>query len=140
MIPLNHYPVQKIIAVYAIGNNQAGMDSDVMVEKELFSVIPECGSNEDWPYMLSLSTVFKRIRHIKAFKVIYEAGYAVGKVPADLAAACLELASWNMSRYKGRRIGLTGNVRGRGRDGEHLELSMPENVRMLLEPYRRKVI
>jgi hypothetical protein len=45
-----------------------------------------------------------------------------------------------MSRYRGRRIGMTGNVRGNGKDGEHLEVSMPENVRLLLEPYRRRTI
>jgi hypothetical protein len=48
--------------------------------------------------------------------------------------------AWNMSRYRGRRIGMTGNVRGSGKDGEHLETSMPENVRGLLEPYKRRVI
>jgi DNA-binding NarL/FixJ family response regulator len=61
-------------------------------------------------------------------RVRYLAGYVPGKAPADLASACLELAAWNMARYKGRRIGLTGNVRGSGKDGEHLETSMPENV------------
>jgi hypothetical protein len=71
---------------------------------------------------------------------VYRAGYVLGNVPADLASACLELAAWNMTRYKGRRIGMTGNVRGSGKDGEHLEASMPENVRQLLEPYRRKMI
>jgi hypothetical protein len=44
--------------------------------------------------------------------------------------------AWNMTRYRGRRIGMTGNLRGSGKDGEHLESSMPENVRQLLEPYR----
>jgi hypothetical protein len=73
-------------------------------------------------------------------QVRYLAGYSTGKAPPDLASACLELAAWNMSRYRGRRIGITGNIRGSGKDGEHLEASMPENVRMLLEPYRRKVI
>jgi len=68
---------------------------------------------------------------------VYWAGYAAGKVPADLASACLELAVWNMNRYKGRRIGMTGNVRG---NGERFEIAMPENVKALLEPYRRKVI
>jgi hypothetical protein len=62
-------------------------------------------------------------------------GYAQGKAPADLASVCLEPAAWNMSRYQGRRIEMTGNVRGNGKDGEHLEASMPENVRQLLEPY-----
>jgi hypothetical protein len=54
-------------------------------------------------------------------------------VPADLAAACLELAAWNMNRYKGRRIGMSGK-------GENFELTMPANVCKLLEPYKRKVI
>jgi hypothetical protein len=63
-----------------------------------------------------------------------------GGVPADLASAWLELAAWNMSRYKGRRVGMTGNIRGSGKEGEHFEMSMPENVKTLLEPYRRKTI
>ncbi|MDR0758568.1 MAG: hypothetical protein LBF74_00430 [Treponema sp.] len=71
---------------------------------------------------------------------MYRAGYGPGKAPPDLVSACLELAAWNMTRYKGRRIGMTGAVRGSGKDGEHLEASMPENVRLLLEPYRRRVI
>jgi hypothetical protein len=45
-----------------------------------------------------------------------------------------------MSRYRGRRIGITGSVRGRAGEGEHLEPSMPENVRSLLEPYRRHTV
>jgi hypothetical protein len=73
-------------------------------------------------------------------KVRYLAGYVPGKAPPDLASACLELAAWNMTRYRGQRIGMTGNVRGSGKDGEHLEASMPENVRLLLEPYRRRTI
>ncbi|MDR2433604.1 MAG: phage head-tail connector protein [Treponema sp.] len=74
------------------------------------------------------------------FRVQYWAGYTPGKAPADLASACLELAAWSMTRYKGRRIGLTGAVRGNGKDGEHLETSMPENVQILMEPYKRRVI
>jgi hypothetical protein len=45
-----------------------------------------------------------------------------------------------MTRYKGRRIGVIGAVRGGGKDGEYLEASMPENVRLLLEPYVRRMI
>jgi hypothetical protein len=52
----------------------------------------------------------------------------------------LELAAWNMARYRGRRIGMSGNLRGSGKEGEHLETSMPENVRLLLGPYMRRVI
>jgi hypothetical protein len=66
--------------------------------------------------------------------------YTMPHIPADLSAACLELASWNLNRYKGRRIGMSGNIRGAGIQGEHFELSMPENVKILLEPYRRRII
>jgi hypothetical protein len=72
--------------------------------------------------------------------------YSPGKAPADLASACLELAAWNMTRYRGPPsrqrvlIGMTGNVRGTGKDGEHIEPSMPENVQGLLEPYWRRTI
>ena len=96
--------------------------------------------DENIPFNLSLSPALKRYRGLKALKVIYWAGYKQDKVPPDLVSACLELASWNMNRYRGRRIGMTGNVRGSGRDGEHFELTIPENLRSLLEPYRRKVI
>jgi len=78
--------------------------------------------------------------NLTAIKVIYLAGYKHCDVPADLSAACLELASWNFNRYKGRRVGMSGNIRGSGVQGEHFEMSMPENVRLLLEPYRRKTI
>jgi hypothetical protein len=50
------------------------------------------------------------------------------------------LSGGNLTRYRGRRIGMTGAIRGSGKDGEHLEQSMPENVRQLLEPYRRRMI
>jgi len=61
-------------------------------------------------------------------------------VPADLAAACMKLAAWNFNRYRGKRIGMSGNIRGSGVQGEHFEMSMPINVRKLLEPYKRRVI
>jgi len=92
------------------------------------------------PFSLSLSRAIQRQRGISSIKAVYWAGYSEGLIPADLSAACLELASWNMNRYKGRRIGMTGNVRGGGKDGEHFELAMPENVKQLLEPHRRKTI
>jgi hypothetical protein len=133
ILPLREYPVSKILALYAIGNGE-------IVEPEFYKVIPDCGFDEDIPFSLCLSRAFKRYRGLAAVKAVYWAGYAAGIAPADLASACLELAAWNLNRYKGRRIGMTGNVRGHGKDGEHFELSIPENVRVLLEPYKRRVI
>ena len=136
-LPLGEYPVNDVLAVYAVIN--IGGDSE-LIEPDFYSVIPCCGSYDDIPFYLSFSRALQRYRGLSAVKAIYWAGYAPGNVPPDLASACLELATWNMNRYKGRRIGMTGNVRGNSRDGEHFEMSMPENVRALLEPYRRKTI
>ena len=133
ILPLGEYPVQKMLAVYVFGNGE-------MLEPEFYAVIPDCGNDIDLPFSLSLSPALKRYRGNNALKAVYWAGYAHNKVPADLASACLELAAWNLNRYRGRHIGFTGNVKGNGREGQHFEMSMPENVRSLLEPYRRKVI
>jgi len=132
-LPLGEYPVSKVLAVYALGNSE-------ILEPEFYHVVPDCGTIEDIPYSLSLSPALLRYRGLKVIKIVYWAGYTPDKAPADLASACMELAAWNMNRYRGRRIGMTGNIRGSGRDGEHFEMSMPENVRSLLEPYRRKLI
>jgi hypothetical protein len=137
VIPMREFPVSKVLVVYALSSMGGACD---IVEPDFYNVIPVCGTDDDLPFHISLSPALQRHRGLSAFKVVYWAGYAAGKVPADLASACLELAAWNMNRYRGRRIGMTGNVRGSGRDGEHFELSIPENVRVLLEPYKRRVI
>jgi hypothetical protein len=147
---LREYPVWKVLAVHATnaGSVQQGepfFSPENLVDPKHYYCLPDEGIHEDsdlWsaPFSLVLRPPFRLGREEMGIKVRYLAGYVPGKVPADLASACLELAAWNMSRYRGRRIGMTGNVRGNGRDGEHLEVSMPEHVRQLLEPYRRRVI
>jgi hypothetical protein len=149
--PLREYPVREVLAVYA----HRLFEEPELVEPELYEMEP----GRDVPVELRLSPALGRQRGVAAFRVIYRAGYAPGKVrppygvPADLGSACLELAAWNMARYRGRRIGVTGAstgwagstgsptgaTRGAG-TGEHLESSMPENVRWLLEGYVRKTI
>ena len=136
-LPLREYPVCNMLTVYALSNMSG---TGEIVEPDFYSVIPECGTFEDIPFSLSLSRAFLRYQGLYAINVVYWAGYAKCNVPADLTSACMELAAWNMNRYRGRRIGMNGNIRGIGKDGEHFEMSMPENVRTLLEPYRRKTI
>jgi hypothetical protein len=142
LFPLRDYPVREILAVY----QTHALKEAIIVEPELYHTIPECGELGDVPFCLSVSPAIRLVRKLSGLKVHYRAGYSPGKVPADLASACLELAAWNMARYRGPPlrsrflIGMTGNIRGSGKDGEHLEASMPENVRCLLEPYRRRTI
>jgi hypothetical protein len=139
VLPLREYPVGKILAGYLIGSGKWGVDG-VFLEPEFYSVVPDCGCGENLPFNLYLSPAVNNYPRIIAIKIVYSAGYTLGSVPPDLATACHELASWNFNRYKGRRIGMTGNVRGAGKEGEHFEMSMPENVKQLLEPYKRRVI
>jgi hypothetical protein len=136
LFPLKEYPVNEILSVFAMtADNPTGK----IIEPEFYRPMLGCDYNEDLPFELLLSPSLRPYR-LAGVKVIYWAGYKAWAVPADLASACLELAAWNMNRYRGRRIGMTGTIRGTGKDGEHFEMSMPENVRSLLEPYRRKVI
>ena len=139
-LPLREYPVSKVLAAYAMSSEQRAVSNGEIIEPEFYSVVPDCGTDYDFPFSLLLSPALLRYRGLSAIKVIYWAGYAAGKIPADLSAACLELAGWNLNRYRGRRVGMTGNIRGAGKEGEHFEMSMPENVKLLLEPYRRKTI
>jgi hypothetical protein len=132
LLPLREYPVSEILAVYV-------KDSGELLEPELHEVVPDCGTDYDFPFAISLSPAVRRMG-LKAVKAVYIAGYAHNNVPADLASACLELASWNISRYKGRRVGMTGNIKGAGKEGEHFEMSMPENVKVLLEAYKRRLM
>jgi hypothetical protein len=161
LFTLPEYPV------ISINSEKLTMNNGEMINPNLYRVIPDCGSNMNFPYSIEFSPAIKKLR-CNAIKIVYQAGYVVKPhpcgfttrsfctaktpakaletaasmppVPPDLSAACLELASWSMNRYKGRRVGMTGNVRGGGKDGEHFEMSMPENVKQLLEPHRRKVI
>jgi hypothetical protein len=142
---LREYPVRKILTVHAATagaalRGKALFGPENLMESKYYYCLPDEGINEDIPFSLVLRPTLRLAREGMGVKAVYLAGYSIGKVPADLAAACLELAAWNMARYRGRRIGMAGNVRGSGRDGEHLEMSIPENVRCLLEPYRRRTI
>jgi hypothetical protein len=140
ILPLKEYPVKNVLAVYAIKNGKLEISNEEIIEPDFYCTIPDCDTFEDIPFCLSLSRALLRYKGLAAIKIIYWAGYSQNNVPPDLTSACLELAAWNMNRYKSRKIGTTGNIRGSGKDGEHFELSMPENVKALLEPYRRKTI
>jgi hypothetical protein len=141
---LREYPVRKVLTVHASTTGAALrgelFESESPVDPKYYYCLPDEGIHEDVPFSLVLRSPLRLTREEMSIKVRYLAGYSPGKAPADLASACLELAAWNMTRYRGNRIGITGAVRGKGQDGEHLEASMPENVRGLLEPYMRRVI
>jgi hypothetical protein len=137
ILPLKEYPVSKIIQ---IKKEERKEKKEETINPDDYYCMPDLKNDEDIPFSLVLRTS-SRLSSNTIIKVLYFAGYAPNNIPADLSAACMEFAAWHMNRYRGRRIGMTGNVRGAGKDGEHFEMSMPENVRALLEElYRRKTI
>jgi len=142
LMPLREYPVTDVLAAYAMRNEELGMRNKKgeILEREFYRLIPDCESGLDVLYSIELSPALLRYRGLSAVKVVYWAGYGKDIIPDDLRAACFELAAWNFNRYRGKRIGMTGNIKGAGKEGEHFEMSMPENVRTLLEPYKRKLI
>jgi hypothetical protein len=116
---------------------EAGQKEMVLVEPDFYSTEPEAGEGFDAPTCIVLSPALRILRGERSLRVVYKTGYTIKEVPPDMASACLELAAWNMNRYRGRKIGITGNSKG---NGERFEMSMPENVRLLLEPYRKVLI
>jgi hypothetical protein len=140
---LREYPVRRVLTIHAATTALCGKPffcPENLVDPKHYYCLPDEGLMENIPFSLVLRPPQRLTREEMGIRVRYVAGYAPGKTPADLASACLELAAWNMARYRGRRIGMTGAVRGNGKNGEYLEASIPENVRQLLEPYRRRTI
>jgi len=156
-LPLREYPVTDVLAIYTVSSEQLAVsyakeqranskeqrmirkESGEILEREFYRLVPDCESGLDVPYSIDLSPAVARLG-CRQVKVVYWAGYAKELIPDDLRAACMELASWNFNRYRGKRIGMTGNIKGSGKEGEHFEMSMPENVRGLLDAYKRKLI
>ena len=139
VVPFREYPVVEILAVYTFNKEQFVKDRGEILEPEFYRPMVGNDYNEEMTFELLFSPSLKPY-NLAAVKVIYWAGYEHGAIPENLSAACLELASWNFNRYKGRRVGMSGNIRGAGIQGEHFEMSIPENVKALIEPYRRKTI
>jgi hypothetical protein len=95
---------------------EAFFDPESFVDPKHYYCLPDEGIHEDIPFSLVLRPPYRLAREEMGIRVRYMAGYSAGKAPTDLASACLELAVWNMARYRGRRIGMTGAVRANDKD------------------------
>ncbi|MDR0908209.1 MAG: phage head-tail connector protein [Spirochaetaceae bacterium] len=163
ILTLREYPVREVLGVWltTVGTvktptqpspkrEEQRHPATRIVEPDFYNVWPDCGDDVDLPFVLELSQGLKLVPGISAVRVMYRAGYRLLHVPSDLGSACLELAMWNYTRWRGKKAGVvtTGMATGAGRGRqafsgvpvEKFEAAMPENVRMLLEPYRRKMI
>jgi hypothetical protein len=98
-----------------------------LVNPDDYHLSPTYLDLENYPYFLHLNSACRQRHNWEILKVVYFAGYKTFEVPPDLKKACLELAAWNYKQHK--------NISNEKYDG-----SMPQSVRELLEPYRRKII
>jgi len=135
---LREYPVREIVSVHEDRCHRFPEAS--RLDPEHYYCTPEILDAEDLISTLTLTPPYPLPRGRKSIRVIYTAGYSVEEVPPDIKQAVIEIVAWNQTRYRSRRIGSTGSIRGSGREAESLELTIPENARLLLEPYKRRTI
>jgi uncharacterized phiE125 gp8 family phage protein len=126
VFPLREYPVREVSAA-VIADGRGGL---VPVP---YSLLPD-GGLLNVPYTLRVFPGCMAGR-LKTVGVKYVAGWRVAEVPPDLKEACLELAAWKLARRNAAGPGVSRSEPPAG-----LENRMPERVRELLEPYRRKMI
>jgi hypothetical protein len=125
--PLSEYPVRYIAEVQALKSKR-------FIPPTNYDYRPLTGG--DFPLLFRLNDN-SFVAYGEALRVTYTAGYTAGKVPPDLKNAVIELAVWNKARIESDKV---GHVYGSRASGEYLENTMPENVKSLLEAYRRKII
>jgi uncharacterized phiE125 gp8 family phage protein len=121
---LSEYPVREVRGVYAGTATPPGRGR--LLAPEDYRLSPFPGALENFPYCVRLTPACAMYGTRMAVMIEYVAGYKGRDVPADLKTACLELAAWNYRRFGERKIGVEGG--------------MPENVKELLAPYKRRVI
>jgi len=135
---LREYPLRSIISVHE--DRTRHFAEETLIAPEYYYCTPDFASLEDISGTLTLIPPYRPSRGEKTIKIVYEAGYDLSEIPADLKEAVIELVAWNRTRYQSHRIGITSSVRGSGKETEGLEPTIPEHVRTLLEPYRRRTL
>jgi uncharacterized phiE125 gp8 family phage protein len=122
---LREYPVAEVSAV-GVADGRGG------IEPVLYGLLPEAGVCENYPFTLRLLSTPSRARSVF---VKYIAGYSMAGVPPDLKEACFELTAWKLQRHNMRFAGIADN-----KGAAAFESKMPERVKELLEPYRRRTL
>ena len=125
-LTLREYPVAEVLTVDISG-------ADGSVSPAYYDLSPEAGAMVNVPHILRLLISDYALRG-KMTNVKYTAGYYMTNVMPDLKEACFELTAWKYQRHNNRFTFVAGNK------GAGFESKMPERVKELLEPYRRRVI
>ena len=65
LLPLKEYPVNTIYAVYIFGNCGTKSVGEIL-DPDFYSVIPDCGVDEDIPFSIELSPALRRVRGLRS--------------------------------------------------------------------------
>jgi uncharacterized phiE125 gp8 family phage protein len=123
---LREYPAAYVSAVERV--NAYGLPEPVM-----YDLSPDDGGLSNVPHTLRIYPAHQAWKP-KTVSVKYIAGWRVSEVPPDLKEACFELAAWKYQRHNMRLSGIAD------KGAAVFENKMPERVKELLEPYRRKTL
>jgi hypothetical protein len=133
---LREYPVRDITSVYFDLTRHFTEETKLFPSQYDFTPDPE--GLADVPGTLRIITDETLPLGRKCVKIVYHAGFMNDEIPADLQMAVIELVAWNYARIRTKQVGVKASVTGR--DAPDLESSIPENVKQLLEPFRRRTI
>lgn len=132
---LRQYPVKEVTELRCQKGNE-----EFVVSQELFSLdnpgVQEC---YEQPVRITLNEGYLFPLGRYNIQVTYTAGYSPQTMPADLKMALCEMVGWSLKRIRARQIGMSGLVNSRrSKEWPVTEKTMPDHVKEILEPYRRK--
>lgn len=135
---LPEYPVRSVASVRCDCERVFGEDAELEEGSWYCATVPY-DVFEDLPAVLIFDSFLPLPIGSRIIRVEYAAGYPLDHMPEDLQLATAELVAWELRRVKSKQIGVSGLVPTSGRmERAVLEMQMPENVREMLETYRRR--
>ena len=138
-IVLSEYPVRNVISVRCDPERVFG-DETKLADNAWYCATVPYDILEDLPAVLIFDPFVSLPIGRRIIRVEYTAGYPLDAIPEDLKLATMELVAWEFRRVKSKQVGVSGFVPTSGRmERTVLEMQMPENVREMLEPYRRRM-
>ena len=132
-IELKEYPVTEVNRISI--RQFTKLCAFIPLESEAYT----CQTQENGFSTIFLQNNYSFPKGQQNIKVLYTAGYNSETLPDDLQMAVCETVSWLYKRMKARQIGVTQLVDERNRASRFTyDKTLPDHVREILEPYRKK--
>ena len=132
-IILKQYPVKEVTSLKV--DNERNYQEETIVSNEYYSCFIPNQDDLEYQSEIILAQGYSFPNGRNNIEVIYTAGYLDEEVPEDLKTAVTELVEWSFKRLNNRQIGEINLKYGQK---TQLATRIPEHVRDLIEPYKRK--